>query len=154
MLGWLAVSAAAAIGCVWMALRAAPWSEEQIAGYLGAPISALMTVGFLVEAFRTGTVVEVTTFGIRDRRRSPDLIAWTGISEISALGGYPNPCVTLRLSPEARGKLRPSTTARYAAKMHDLGFPDLSISMGGLNGSLADLVKAINRVHSVNMDDL
>jgi hypothetical protein len=122
--------------------------EAKLAAYVGTLVFSLMTVAFLVELFRAGPVVEVTTSGIRDRRQCPNLISWTEISDVSVLRGGRRPCLTLRLRPEARTKLKPTRTARFAAKMNELGFPDMSISMRLLNGSLDDLVEAVERARA------
>ena len=127
------------------------WSGSGLAGAAGVVIFGLCSVIALGELFRISPVIEVTAFGIRDRRLSPDLMPWIGISDVSVLTGGSNPCVTLRLRPEVRAKLKPPRIPLLAAKANDRSGLDVSISMRLLNGSLDDLVKAIDKARPVDV---
>jgi hypothetical protein len=131
--------------------RIAPWSGPAIAGYVGLPIFGVCTAAALLELLRFGPVVEVTAFGIRDRRLSPDLIPWIGISDISVPAEGKDRCVTLRLRPEARAKLKPAKASLFATRLNARGDPDVAISVKLLEGSLDDLVKAIDRARPVDV---
>jgi hypothetical protein len=110
----------------------------------------LVTILIFLQLFRTGPVVEVRTSGLRDHRRSPDVIPWTAIAKVSIrrTGGRQR----LALQFRAGAKMRPSRLGRAVGKVNAAagGF---SISMAGLDGSFGDLINAIKKANAVAARD-
>jgi hypothetical protein len=115
-----------------------------IAGYVGVPLFGVATIWLLTRFFKTGPVVEVSTAGIRYYRRSADLIPWSAIAAMSVHVMRRQKFLVLELFPEAAARLKASRSARILEKGNEaFGFSGVWISMSGLDGSLDDLIDAI-----------
>ena len=150
MLGRLAVGVVVTGACALVAFRAipavAPGGGAALLGAAGFVFFGLVTIVLFLQAFRAGPVVEVRTSGLRDHRRSPDVIPWAALAKVSITtgGGWR----LLALQFRAGTKLRPSRLRRAVGQMNAAagGF---SISMAGLDGSFDDLITAIKKANAV-----
>src|SRR3982074_3260866 len=91
MLGRLVVGVVMTGACALVAFYAipavAPGSRVGVLGAAGFVFFGLVTIVIFLQAFRTGPVVEVRTSGLRDHRRSPDVIPWTALANGSIARG-------------------------------------------------------------------
>jgi hypothetical protein len=117
-------------------------------GWIAAIFFGLCTLGILVQLLRAGPAVEVSTAGIRYYRRSADLIPWAAIAAMSVQVMKRQKFLVLELFPEAAAQLEASRSARILEKANAaLGFSGVWISMTGLDGSLDELIEAIELAH-------
>src|SRR3981189_1611721 len=137
MLGRLVVAVVMTGACALVAFYAipavAPGSRAALLGAAGFVFFGLVTIVIFLQSFRTGPVVEVRTSGLRDHRRSPDVIPWTALAKVSITSGGGRRLLALQF--RAGTKLRPSRLRRTVGQMNAAagGF---SISMAGLDGSV------------------
>jgi hypothetical protein len=152
-LGWLAGCVVIAGICALAAFNAipgiAPGGAERFAvgGFL---LFGLVAIVIVIQSFRTGPVVEIRTAGIRDHRRSPDLIPWAAIAKASIRKVRSRRVLALQF--RAGTKLRPSRLGRATGKVNAAA-GDLSISMAGLDGSFDGLINAIKKANAVTARD-
>jgi len=150
MLGRLAGGVVMMAACALLAFRAipaiAPGSGYALVGAAGFVFFGLVTIVIFLQSFRTGPVVEVRTSGLRDHRRSPDVIPWTAISKVSIRNVLGRRLLALQF--RAGTKLKPSRLGRAAGKMN-AATDGFSISMAGLDGSFDDLINAIKKANAV-----
>jgi len=150
MLGRLVGGVAMMGACALVAFRAipaiAPGSGAALVGAAGFVFFGLVTIAIFLQLFRTGPVVEVRTSGLRDQRRSPDVIPWTAIAKVSIRKVRGRRLLALQF--HAGTKLKPSRLGTAVGKMNAaaVGFP---ISMAGLDGSFDDLINAIKKANVV-----
>ncbi len=153
LLGWLAGCVVMAGACALAAFHAipgiAPGGAERI-GALGFLFFGLVATVIFMQSFRIGPVVEVRTSGIRDRRRSPDLIPWAAIAKASIKKVRSRRVLALQFRPGT--KLRPSRLGRATGKLNAAA-GDWSISMAGLDGSFDGLINAIKKANAVTARD-
>jgi hypothetical protein len=113
-------------------------------GYVGTAFFGVCTLVILAHAFRRGAVIDVSTAGIRYYRRSTDLIPWAAIAAMSVHVIRRQKFLVLELFPEDAARLKASRTARLLERGNEaFGFSGVWISMVGLDGSLDDLIDAI-----------
>jgi hypothetical protein len=146
LVGGIAMMAACALLAFGLIPAVAPGSGAARAGAAGFVFFGLVTIVIFLQSFRTGPVVEVRTSGLRDHRRSPDIIPWTAIAKVSitTLRGRQR----LALQFRAGAKLRPSRLGRAVGKANAAA-NSFAISMAGLDGSFDDLINAIKKANTV-----
>jgi hypothetical protein len=154
MLGRLVGGTVMTGACALVAFGAIPniasGGRAELIGAWGFLFFGLLTIVIFLQAFRTGAVVEVRTSGIRDHRRSPDLIPWAAIAKASIKNVRSRRVLALQF--RSKTKLRPSRLGRATGKVNAAagGF---SISMAGLDGSFDDLTNAIKKANAVAARD-
>jgi hypothetical protein len=152
-LGWLVGGTVMTAACALVAFGAIPniagGRAELIAAW-GFLLSGLATSVIFLQSFRTGPVVEVRTSGIRDHRRSPDLIMWTAIGKVSIKTVRGRRVLALQF--RSGTKLRPSRLGRAMGNVNAAG-GGWSISMAGLDGSFDSLINAIKKANAVAARD-
>jgi hypothetical protein len=150
MLGRLAGGVVMMAACALVAFRAAPavapGGGAELVGAAGFVFFGLVTIAIFLQSFRTGPVVEVRTSGLRDHRRSPDVISWTTIAKVSIRKVRGRRLLALQF--HAGTKLKPSRLGSAVGKMNAAA-SGFSISMAGLDGSFDDLINAIKRANTV-----
>ena len=133
--------------CGWIFLFAVQFSAVVLGVFTvaGALFFGFGAVKLLKELSERDAVVEVTTLGIRDRRRFSDLVPWTAISGVSVQEVRSHLYVKRFLSLEVRpDAVLPPTSHRGLDTLNRaLGYPGVHISMVGLNGSVDDLAAAV-----------
>jgi hypothetical protein len=139
--------------CLAIALGVMPISSPSNALHwvmgFGAVFFAVCVVGWSTRLFRTGPIVEVSASGIRDLRLSADVIPWSDIERLSVLTVSRQSMLTLELRPGVQSNLRAAHAAWIRTRLNEIfGFPGLVISMTGLDGSLDDLLDAIESVQA------
>jgi len=150
MLGRLVGGVIMMAACALLAFRAipaiVPGGGAALVGAAGFVVFGLVTIVIFLQPFRTGPVVEVRTSGLRDHRRSPDVIPWTAIAKVSIRKTRGRQRLALQF--HAGAKLRPSRLGRAVGKVNAAagGF---AISMAGLDGSFDDLINAIKKANAV-----
>jgi hypothetical protein len=150
MLGRLSIGVVMTGACALVAFRAipavSPGSGIALLGAAGCVFCGFVTIVIFLQSFRTGPVVEVRTSGLRDHRRSTDVIPWTALAKVSIRRGRGGRRLALQF--RAGTKLRPSRLRRALGQMNAAagGF---SISMAGLDGSFDDLINAIKKANAV-----
>jgi hypothetical protein len=154
MLGWLAGGSVMTGACALVAFGAIPnmvsGGRAEFLGGWGFLVFGLVTIVIFVQSLRTGPAVEVRTSGIRDHRRSPDLIPWTAIAKVSIKKVRSRRVLALQF--RSGTKLRPSRLGRAMGKLNAAA-GGWSISMAGLDGSFDDLINAIKRANAVAAKD-
>jgi hypothetical protein len=116
----------------------------ELAGFAGVLLFGSMIPVFSARLFQNGPTVEIGEQGIRDRRVSPDVVAWEtidGMQVIKVREQY-----SLRLQLRAPSKLNRTWLNRVVTS----GAAHVSINMAGLNGSFDDLVRAIDQYRKVH----
>jgi hypothetical protein len=150
MLGRLMGGVVMMTTCALLAFRAipavAPGSGAAFVGAAGFVFFGLITIVVFLQSFRTGPVVEVRTSGLRDHRRSPDVIPWVAIAKVSIKKVRGRRRLALQF--RAGTQLEPSRLAR-AVGTANAAAGGFSISMAGLDGSFDDLIKAIKKANVV-----
>jgi hypothetical protein len=142
VLGLAAGGIALTILCGWVGFGApSPMHHDwqvDLLGYVAMPLFGLATILFVVLLYRLDPIVEVSAFGIRDRRWRQQFVAWDAIDAISVrkvgllprMGWY----LILRLHPE-----KDPGPDRGAMKW---------ICMDLMDGSMADLLDVIRLARS------
>jgi hypothetical protein len=116
----------------------------ELAGFAGALLFGSMILLCSARLFQNGPIVEIGEQGIRDRRVSPDVMAWETIDGVQAIKVRER--YTLRLQLRAPSKLNRTWLNRVVTS----GASHVSINMVGLNGSFDDLVRAIDQYRKVH----
>jgi hypothetical protein len=153
MLGWLAGGTVMTGACALVTFGAIPniaGGRAELLGAWGFLVFGLATVVIFMQSLRIGPVVEVWTSGIRDHRRSPDLIPWTAIGKVSIKKVRSRRVLALQF--RSGTKLRPSLFGRAMGNVNAAA-GGWSISMAGLAGSFDDLINAIKRANAVAARD-
>jgi hypothetical protein len=153
MIGWLAGGTVMTGACALVAFDAIPniaGGRGEVVGAWGFLLFGLFTIVIFLQSLRTGPVVEVWTSGIRDRRRSPDLIPWTAIGKVSIKTVRSRRVLALQF--RSGTKLRPSRLGRAMGNVNAAA-GGWSISMAGLDGSFDSLINAIKRANAVAARD-
>jgi hypothetical protein len=116
----------------------------ELAGFAGVLLFGSMIGVFTARLFQSGPTVEIGEEGIRDRRVSPDVVAWENIDGMQVIKVREQ--YSLRLQLRAPSKLKRTWLNRIVTS----GAPHVSVNMAGLNGSFAQLVSAIDRYRKVH----
>jgi hypothetical protein len=117
---------------------------EQLAGFAGVLLFGSMILLCSARLFQNGPIVEIGEQGIRDRRVSPDVVAWETIDDMQVIKVREQ--YSLRLQLRAPSKLNRTWLNRVVTS----GASHMSINMAGLNGSFDDLVRAIGQYRKVH----
>jgi hypothetical protein len=117
---------------------------EQLAGFGGVLLFGSMILLLSARLFQSGPIVEIGEQGIRDRRVSPDVVAWETIDDMQIITVREQ--YSLRLQLRAPSKLNRTWLNRVVTS----GASHVSINMAGLNGSFDDLVRAVVQYRKVH----
>jgi hypothetical protein len=137
-LGWLAagaiLTAISAVVVRGIPNAAPPSTAEEIGGWVGLLFGGSGTLLMCRRLFLSGTLVEVSTAGIRFPRSSQPFVPWTAISDVSARRVRHQLFLDLQLRPDAGHNV-----ARVQTRW---------VNMLDLDGSTDDLLRAIRTARS------
>lgn len=135
----------------FVALIAVPMLAEDDIGAKAVGVAWLAACAFAARALlRRGSdrepVVAVSAAGLRDRRIRDAVIPWAEIAGAEALEAEHVPFVGLEFHDPKAVLAAARPLVRWMAPLHRLiRFPSVSLSMGLLDGTDADLLAAIRR---------
>jgi hypothetical protein len=128
-----------------------PDGRAELVGYAGFLFFGLASTIIFTRLFSTSAMLEVSTSGIRDRRRSTVLIPWSAIAKVSIRDDGTRQSLVLQFRPDERAILKALRLDRRLGNLNDVaGARVFSISMKGLDGSFDDLINAIKKAEAVS----
>jgi hypothetical protein len=134
--------------CAWILyLGLAPHgSFKEVVIWFGIPFFGLCGVMALRNMRDTRAVLTISPEGIRDHRISEDLIPWCAIRGMRLQQVQKQNFVMLDLDSEEEKKLRLTRLASWTKPMNAaIGFHGLCVNPAGLDGSLDEILAALER---------
>src|SRR5215213_9330699 len=120
--------------------------------------SVVRTIGFLVvtilmtaasaavaRLFKRGPILEISPQGLRDKRIAPELIGWEQVTFLKVIKADRQRYVAFKLRPVHMAQLSIPLWRRAAAQFSGpRKWDGLTIAASGLDGSIDDIILAIN----------
>jgi hypothetical protein len=117
----------------------------QVMIWIGVPLFGFFAFVWLKQLFDSGVVLEISENGIRDNRYSPAVVPWSVIDVIRSVELSYQPFLSLEIPADVQAKIpRPLYRKFFDVLNPLLGYKGMLVSMTGLNGTMKELVDAIN----------
>ncbi len=114
--------------------------------WFGVPFFAFCGVMALRGMRDTRAILTISPAGIKDLRISNDLIPWRAVRGMRLQQVQRQSFVMLDIDPETENHLRLSRLASWTRPMNAaIGFQGLCVNPAGLDGSLDDILAALDR---------
>ena len=121
-------------------------SFKEAALYAGIPFFALCGVIGLRYAGDKGEVVVISPAGIKDTRIASDTIPWHAVRSISVKAIRGQRFIMLDVDPAFEQTMTLTRMAAWTKPMNEaIGFKGLAVNPGGLDGSLDQLIAAMEK---------
>lgn len=133
---------------VWISLSGAASGNllMEFVAWFGTLFFGVCCLVVIVRMFESGPVVTIAATGLTDVRISPDPIPWDRIAALEVKDIMGQSFLVVTVDPEFEAAMAATRMARWSRSPNaSLGFHGFPISMQGLNGSLDDLIGAVQR---------